>query len=133
MAGPLFGTVNTDVFPVNVITLIAARFRDLWSDVRVLERMLTKQDPSQTIGIYPATSLEDPNSYEMNGQVIGGNQSSLTRYKLGVQAFIRAETSDAGTQQHAVLAKAIKNVLYNDAPLSIGLNTLTVVENGKVE
>jgi hypothetical protein len=130
---PLFDTVTTDVFPVNVITLIATRFRDLWSDVAVVERMLVRNDPSQSVGIYPVTRGEDQNSYELKGNVLGGNKASLSRYKLGIQAFIRADTPEGGSQQHAVLAKAIENVLYNDAPLNVGLESLAVTENNKVE
>lgn len=129
---------NVDVFPVNVVNIIATRLRVLDPDIRIFKRPLRDSDGTQCIGVYPITWNPDESSMEMQGELLGAplvgrHQPTLQRYIVGIQAFVKDTDEEQGIAIHATLSKMIRSLLYGDVPLAVGLNALSLTMNNSRE
>lgn len=119
----------TAVFPSNAIELIAYRLNALYGpEVLVVKRRLKVTDNTQSIGVFPITWLPDVTSFEMPSK-----EPTVQRYMIGVQSFVKDSDEQRGIAVHSVMAKVIRSMLYNDNPLQVGLNSLSVTMNGATE
>lgn len=122
-------TDATVVFPDNAIELIWTRFRDLYEpDLTVLRRPLRSTDGSQSVGIHGTDWVPDETSWEFSSK-----EPTVQRYLIRVQGLCKESDQEKGIKIHSVMAKAIRSLLYNDAPLQVGLNLLSVTMNGATE
>lgn len=127
------------VFPNNVINGLEARFRQLWVDPEpdpsqatdIKLRPLTREDRSETIGIYPALWTPDGGSMEMRGQTPG--EPTLGRYLIMIQNYIKEGDRQRGAAKHSVFTMRTRNVLYRDAVLRGSLPGLSVTALGVTE
>jgi hypothetical protein len=125
-------------FPNNCVSLLAGRFKQLWVDPVLDEeataihlRPLTREDRSESIGIYPAlwTPVED--SYEFLGR--SPAEATLNRYLVMIQNYIKDGDRERGAAKHSVFATRTRNVLYRDAALRIAFPQLVVTDLGVTE
>ena len=128
MRNPLF-TNATAVFPNNAISIITARIKALYpDDLRVVRRPLKTTDDSQSIGIYPWRWEPDETSYEFTSR-----EPTVQIYRVGIQTFAKDTDEENGIAVHSVMSKVTRSLLYNDVPLQVGLNALSVTMNGSTE
>lgn len=119
----------TAVFPNNAIAIIAARIKALYpDDLRVVRRPLRTTDDTQSIGLYPLRWEPDETSYEFYS-----TEPTVQIYRIGVQVFAKDSDEENGIAVHSVMSKVTRSLLYNDAPLQVGLNALSVTMNGATE
>ena len=113
------------VFPNNVCNIISTRVGQLWPDTRVHPRPLTKEDNSETIGIYPAlwTPLDD--SMEIQGAHPG--EPTLGDYIIMIQCFIKDSDRERGAAKHSVMSRRVRNMLYRDPLLRVALQTMSPI------
>lgn len=125
---------STEVFPNNVSSLLVARYKMMDSDLVVLNRPPRDSDGNQVVGVFPMTWVPDESSHEMLGQnQLAAGEPTLQRYVIAVQAFVRDTDEQRGIRVHSVLAKLVRTILYRDAALAVGLNTLSVEMFGSRE
>lgn len=126
---------TVDVFPMNVINLMAVRLQTLDGDLMVVKRSLRDSDGTQSIGVYPIVWTPDETSYEMIGSDASNPKAepTLQRYVIGVQSYVKDTDEEQGIAVHAILSKMIRSLLYRDAVLAVGLNALSVTMNGSTE
>lgn len=127
------------VFPNNCVSLLAGRFGQLWVDPEPDEalqtsihlRPLTREDRSESIGIYPAlwTPVED--SHEMLGRQ--STEATLNRYLVMIQNYIKDGDRERGAAKHSVFATRTRNVLYRDTALKLAFPQLAVTDLGVTE
>jgi hypothetical protein len=120
---------TTEVFPSNAIELISTRTEMLYPDLFVIQRMLNTGDPTQSVGIYPLSWAPNEASFETGGY----EEPTLQKYTIGVQAWVIDADPVKGIRVHSVLSKVMRSLLYNDAPLRIGLDQLQITMFGKTE
>lgn len=122
---------STTAFPDNVVKVMAARFGQLWSpDVQIWRRRLKVTDDTQSIGIYPGTWEPDEQSYEI-GPI--APEPTVQTYRVMVQAFVKDSDEELGTSNHSVMNKAVRDTLYRDNPLRVGLSALSITTGGITE
>lgn len=122
------------VFPNNVINALETRFQQLWVDpapdpsqaTDIKLRPLTREDRSETIGIYPALWTPDEDSMEMRGRTPG--EPTIGRYTIMIQLYIKDGDRGRGAAKHSVFAMRTRNVLYRDAVLRGSLPGLSVTD-----
>lgn len=119
----------TAVFPNNAIALMVARTQMLYpEDLRVLRRRLKATDDTQSVGIYPMRWEPDETSYEFSSR-----EPTVQIYRIGMQVFAKDSDEEKGIAIHSVMSKVMRSMLYNDIPLQVGLNALSVTMNGSTE
>jgi hypothetical protein len=116
------------VFPNNAVELIVARINTLYPELLVVKRPLKQTDLSQSVGVYPSLWQPDETSYEHPSK-----QPTVQRYIVKVQSFAKDTVEERGIAIHSVMAKVIRTMLYNDDPLFVGLNVLSVTMFGVTE
>lgn len=130
---------DINVFPNNVVALMAPRLKTLDTDLSVFKRMLRDGDPTQSLGIFPLTWQPDELTYEMDGgltllgQKRAAAQPTVGIYTIGIQSFVMDTDEEQGIGVHNVLAKMIRTLLYYDTPLAVGLRALSVSMYGSTE
>jgi hypothetical protein len=127
-------TDGVNIFPGNVIALIVARLQMLYPNTSIVKRKLRPGEQTQTIGVYPMQWGPDEDSYEIgSGNLVLGqtpstaNQPTIGIYLIGIQTLVLDSDEESGILTHNVMSNAIRSLLYNDAPLGVGLNSLAVV------
>lgn len=124
----LFSEV-TAVFPNNAIELIWTRAKDLYEpDLNILRRPLRSTDGTQSIGVHPTDWVPDETSWEFTSK-----EPTIQRYIIRIQALCKESDEEKGIAIHSVMSKAIRSLLYNDNPLQVGLDMLSVTMNGVTE
>lgn len=128
------------VFPNNVVEILATRFDmidpavDPAPRLYVVRRPLRNSDPVQAIGVFATQWRGDDESIEIRGSADPGpGEPTIQRYTFGVQAFVRDMDEERGLKAHSVLAKMIRSMLYRDAPLRVGLASLSSELMNEVE
>lgn len=117
------------VFPNNAIELIATRLQMLYpNDLVVRKRPLRNTDPTKSVGIFPTDWLPDETSFEFKSL-----QPTVQTYLIKIQAFCKDTNEEKGIATHSVMSKVIRSMLYNDEPLNVGLNALSVTMDGTIE
>lgn len=124
---------DTLVFPNNIVDLVAVRSELLDPDLFVIKRPLRNSDPNQSIGISAVVWQPDDDSMEMRGGGPGPSEPTLSTYRLAVQGFVKDMDEVRGLATHSVMSKLIRNMLYRDAPLRIGLSSLSTSMSGVTE
>ena len=123
---------DENVFPNNVVELIAMRSQLLDEDLYVTKRPLRNTDPNQSVGVFGALWTPDDRSKEMLGQAFAV-QPVLSRYTITVQAFVKDMDEVRGLNTHAVLSRMLRSMLYTDNPLRVALSQLSSVLGGVTE
>lgn len=129
-------TVDTTVFPHNVVELVAVPLGNIDPDIECFKRPLRNSDPQQSIGVHAQMWDPDTSSFEMMGQ--GGpmfpQQPTLQTYTYGVQAFVKDADEERGLAVHSALANRVRTMLYTFPALRVAFSQLKVeFENGQVE
>lgn len=126
-------TADASMFPQNVVQILCTRFELIDSDFAeaVFPRPLKPTDPVQAIGVNAALWQPEQESLEMRG--MGNMEPSLNRYLITVQGYIKDMDEENGLNVHSVLARRLRSMLYNDAPLRNALASLSATLDGKVE
>ena len=121
---------STDMFPGNVVDVIAARFLLIWPGMAgsLFKRRLKQQDLTQSVGIFPIDWSPDEESYEFPSR-----EPTVQRYLVGIQSFTSDTDEESGNRTHQLMAKSIRAVLYSDSVLNVGLGSLSVTINGVTE
>lgn len=123
----------TDVFPSAFIQVIATRISDLFPELSVVQRRLKLQDRTRTVGVFPMPWTPDIESLEF-GQgnlVLGQPNSTLSQptigtYGIGLQALIQNSDQVQASAESSAMSYALRYMLYNDAALGVGLDSLSV-------
>lgn len=123
------------VFPNNVVSLLATRFELIDETVNTFRRPLRVNDPELSIGIYGSMWTPDPESFETNQNlgsmnIPGSSEPTMSRYVVGIQAFVRDFDEEIGLARHSVLSTLIRGILYRDAPLRVALSQLDTQVSG---
>lgn len=129
------------VFPGNVIEVIQVGLPMIYSGMIVLPRRLrVAETAGQLVGIYPMTQVADDTSTEMNNKrLIGGDpnskssQPTLRTYVIGVQCMVKDSDETSGAFTLMALTNAVIGSLYNNALISVGLNTLSISDGTRIE
>ena len=116
------------VFPNNVIELVATRITTLYPELLVVKRPLKSSDNTQSVGLFPSDWLPDTSSFEMPSK-----EPTVQVYLIQLQTFCKEFDEAKGIATHSVMSKVMRSLLYNDLPLQVGLNTLSVTMNGATE
>jgi hypothetical protein len=117
------------VFPNNAIELIATRLKNLYEpDLLIVKRPLKHTDNTQSVGIYGGEWFPDQSSFEF-----ASKEPTVQVYLIKIQAFCKEIDEPRGIAVHSVMAKVMRSLLYNDVPLAVGLNALSVTMNGATE
>jgi hypothetical protein len=125
-------TPSDNVFPNNIVELVALRTELLDSDLFVVKRPLRPTDPNQSVGITAVQWQPNERSREMLGATFAV-QPTLSRYAVTVQAFIKDMDEVRGLNVHAVLSRMLRSMLYNDNTLRVALSQLSSTLNGATE
>jgi hypothetical protein len=126
----LFDDVSS-AFPGNVVTLVVSRLKTLYgSELFVASRMLKATDNTKSVGVYPFTWEPDEESYEI-GPI--APEPTVQIYHVGIQAFAKDFDEQNGIAVNSVMSKAVRDMLYRDAPLRLGLSLLSVSSGGRTE
>lgn len=121
-------TIEADftVFPNNIVNLIYTRVPEVIDpDLYVVRRALRRGDPPQSVGITAAQWL--PQDFEMVGQT---PEPTIQRYTFAIQGYIFTPDEENGIAQHAVLSRAIRNMLYRDGGFRSGLTAMVSTDAG---
>ena len=131
-------TDTVPVFPNNIIEILQTRIAGLDESLTnsTFRRPLRESDPNTAAGVFAATWEPNEDSMEMRG--LGSSnpapaEPTISTYIIGVQAFVKDFDEERGLARHSVLSKMIRSMLYRDAPLRVGLSTLSVTMNDSVE
>lgn len=124
----------TQVFPNNVVTILANRISELDADLVVLKRPLRKNDPNQCVGIIGMNWMPENDSFEMRGLPSAHrSEPTLGCYLIGIQAFVRDGDEERGLATHSVLSKMIRTMLYRNEDLRLDFAALSVSMGGSIE
>jgi hypothetical protein len=126
---------TTDCFPSNVVQLIVARMKQKWPNTGIFPRPLRHTDKTQSMGVFPVDWSPDGESYEFQQAVMPRPTGfpTIHSYRVTIQAFVKDTDSEKGIRTHAMMSKAIRSMLYFDAPLAVGLRQLSVEMDGVTE
>lgn len=122
---------SDSVFPNSIIRVIANQVQMIDSDLFVTRRPLRSSDPNQSVGVFPGQWVPDERSQEM-GRINPG-EPTMQQYVVGVQAFIKDGDEEKGLARHSTLSYAIRSMLYRDAAIRVGFQSLTYTSNGVTE
>lgn len=126
----LFDDIDS-AFPGNVVTLITARLKTLYgSDLLVVSRMLKVTDDSRSVGVFPSSWEPNIDSFETGNTV---PEPTVQTYRIGIQAVVKDFDEQNGIAVHSVMSKAVRDMLYRDVPLKVGLTSLSVTTGGRTE
>lgn len=127
-------TQDDTQFPGNVVLLLANAFSGIDSDIQVLKRRLKVNDGNQAIGVYAVRWEPDQGSMEIRGMSSPGpNEPTLSRWIFGIQASVLDTDEERGLAVHALLAKRVRDMLYRDNGIRVGLAGLTSSALGGTE
>lgn len=119
------------VFPNSIIKVIADRAKLIDGDIFVTKRPLRSSDPNQSVGVFPGQWVPDERTQEM-GRINPG-EPTMQQYIVGVQAFIKDGDEEVGLARHSTLSYAIRSMLYRDAAIRVGFQSLAYTSNGVTE
>jgi hypothetical protein len=119
------------LFPYNAVTLLAARFQMIDTDLFVCKRKLYTTDPAQAIGVSAALWSPDPQSYQMRGTL--STEPSIQRYEINVQALVKDTDEENGIAVSSKLSKIVRGIILTDVPLRDSLRSLSSTLYGVTE
>jgi hypothetical protein len=122
---------GASAFPGNVVTLVNLRLKALYgSDLLVVSRMLKVTDDSKSVGVFPSTWNPDEESFEI-GPI--APEPTVQIYRIGIQCIAKDFAEENGVAVNSVMSKAVRDMLYRDTPLSVGLAALSVTSGSRTE
>jgi hypothetical protein len=122
---------SLEVFPNNIIKILADSATALDGDLSIFRRPLRTSDPNQSIGVFPGQWVPDERTQEM-GRINPG-EPTMQQYIVGVQAFVKDGDEEVGLARHSALSYAIRSMLYRDASIRLGFQSLSYTSNGVTE
>lgn len=117
-------SADENVFPNNIVEVVALRADLLDPDVTVLKRPLRNTDPVQSIGVFASQWIPNDDSKEFLGQAYA-TQPTLSTYRVAIQAFVKDQDEMRGLNTHAAMSRVLRNMLYTDQPLRVALSSLS--------
>lgn len=124
---------DLNLFPNNVVVLMTTRFQNIDEDIFVARRPLRESDPNQSIGVFAEAWMPDDESLEMRGAGPGQHLTTLNRYLISVQAFVKDMDEARGLATHNTFGNIVRRTLYHDDPLRLALNSLDIQGAGSGE
>lgn len=122
---------SDSVFPNSIISVLASATKNLDSDLYVTRRPLRSSDPNQSVGIFPGQWVPEERTQEM-GRTNPG-EPTMQQYVVGIQAFIKDGDEEIGLARHSTLSYGIRSMLYRDAAIRVGFQSLSYTSNGVTE
>lgn len=114
---------TVEIFPNNVVQIIAARFALIDPILTIVQRPLRTTDPNYSIGVWADTWLPVEGSNEILGQDFA-RVSTLERYTVMIQALVKDADEVAGLNASAVISETLRTILGTDGPLRSQLGGL---------
>lgn len=122
---------GSSAFPGNVVTLTTSRLKTLYGDdLLVVSRMLKVTDDSKSVGVFPSTWEPDEQSFEIGPTA---PEPTVQIYRIGIQCSTKDFSEQNGIAVNSVMSKVVRDMLYRDAPLKVGLTSLSVASAGRTE
>lgn len=128
---------NVLYFPMNIVQIIALIASDLGEEeldpkdrLNILKRPLRPEDKTQSIGITPLDWSPELGTRQMGH---GRAEPMLQQYRILVQGMVKSGSEEEAIHKHSVLSYLIRQMLYRDKALEVGLSELSVSLGGSVE
>lgn len=115
-------------FPYRFVEVIQSVLAEWMSTHQVVARPLRMTDAARSIGIYPASWSELPNT-----KVMGQIESVENRYVIKIQVMVKSMNEEHGRALFANDSKALRVILYRDPDLRVRLGGLQEVLLGSSE
>lgn len=115
---------DDNIFPNNIVSLVSARANLLTTGLSVVRRAVRATDSNQTIGVFAQNWTPNEQSKEFLGQDRAG-LPTLSTYRVTIQALVRDTDEIRGLNVHAAMSRALRVMLYMDAPLRVALSSLS--------
>lgn len=125
--------INFDVFPNNVIQLVAAVLEGSHAafNQQVFPRQLRPTDPNPCIGVFPTLWAPDQDSLEMGHSPQG--EPTVQTYSIVVQAINKDSDKDIALARHSTIAQIVRRTLYRNDWLRVQLGALRVTDGSVQE
>lgn len=122
---------GSSAFPGNVVTLVNSRLKTLYGDdLFIISRMLKITDGPKSVGVFPSTWEPDEQSFEIGPTA---PEPTVQIYRVGIQCSTKDFDEQNGVAVNSVMSKVVRDMLYRDAPLKVGLTSLSVASAGRTE
>lgn len=128
------------IFPNNLVNLLYEKLQTIEEDDEDLElfvcrRPLRSSDPNNSIGIWGAQVVDNPNSHETGGRAVmgGGRMGGMSHaptilgYVLNLQVMVTDGDEERGLATHAALAQRVRRMLVHNYAFGVSLAELVVV------
>ena len=115
-------------FPFVFVDAIIDTLKSWMPSHQIVPRGLRVTDSAQSIGVFPATWAEIPNTKEM-----GHIEGVENRYTLKIQVMRKSMDEAMGRAQFANDSKLVRVILYRDPTLQVRLGGLQEVLLGSSE
>lgn len=119
---------DLNAFPATIVRAVANRFQGMSIFQAVLKRPLRPVDPNYSISVFAFDWIPMPGSY-----MIGQEDPGTGVYHLRVQCMVKHMDEELGLQEHSVLSKSLRAMLYRDQQLRAELTGLTETTFGVIE
>jgi hypothetical protein len=64
---------------------------------------------------------------------INPGEPTMQQYVIGIQAFVKDADEEVGLARHSTLSYRIRSMLYRDAAIRVGFQSLSYTSNGVTE
>lgn len=120
--------VNTNAFPASIVTTLTRNLRRLPVIQEVLMRPLRPVDPNYCLGVFANDWTPGIGSY-----AIGQEDPQHATYHVRIQCMVKHLIEQEGLQEHSVLSKSLRAMVYRDAQLRAELTALAEETFGVAE
>lgn len=119
--------LNTPTVLADASTIILGRLANIHVGLNAHLRMLKATDENFSIGVFPSTWQPDEDSHEMGHYP--SSEPTLLKYQIGIHVLTKDSDRIRGLAIHTALTKRVRSVLYRDATLRVGLESLSVTDS----
>jgi hypothetical protein len=119
---------DINVFPATIVKTVARNLKRLGAIEAVVKRPVRPIDPNYTLGVFAFDWIPAPGSYG-----IGQEDPQTGIYHLRIQCMVKHTNEEEGLQEHSVLSKSLRAMLYRDAQLRAELTALEETTFGVTE
>lgn len=120
-------------FPSNVISLFAAKFAEVDSDLPIKMRPLIETDGTQAVGVYPVDYRPDQDTHEMKAYIGGAQVPVLQDYLINIMTMVMDSEQERGIATSSTLSDKICSVVAYDTVLDVALKNLVITESGRIK
>lgn len=120
--------VDVNAFPASIVTTIARNLRRLPVITEVLLRPLKPVDPNYCLGVFANDWTPGIGSYG-----IGQEDPQHAVYHIRVQCMVKHLSEEQGLQEHSVISKSLRAMVYRDAQLRAELTAMAEETFGVAE